>query len=34
MPDRDFGNSRGFGYVTYASPMGASAAIGALNNQD
>ncbi|KAF4445371.1 hypothetical protein FACUT_1 [Fusarium acutatum] len=34
MRDHDSGNSRGFGYVTYASPMEASAAIGALNDRD
>ncbi|KAL7756992.1 hypothetical protein ACKLNR_013985 [Fusarium oxysporum f. sp. zingiberi] len=34
MRDRDSGNSRGFGYVTYSSAMEASAAISALNDQD
>ncbi|KAF5967384.1 hypothetical protein FCOIX_11976 [Fusarium coicis] len=34
MRDRDSGNSRGIGFVTYANPMEASAAIGALNNQE
>ncbi|KAI1049665.1 hypothetical protein LB505_011708 [Fusarium chuoi] len=34
MRDRDSGNSRGFGYVTYSNPTEASNAIAALNNED
>ncbi|KAI1011802.1 hypothetical protein LB503_004836 [Fusarium chuoi] len=34
MRDRDSGNSRGFGYVTYSNSMEASNAISSLNNQD
>ncbi|KAF5626328.1 RNA-binding domain protein [Fusarium sp. NRRL 25303] len=34
MRDRDSGNSRGFGFVTYSNSMEASSAIAALNNED